>query len=126
MIKRLIVTYICFLSYISSYSQCDSTQIVNLQCSCSNYIVNVFTPNDDGLNDRFGFFSNCELSTNYNLKIFNRFGEIIFETSDFKQEWDGYYKGKLCSSGFYTCSISYQYKYEKGIKNISRRLLLKI
>jgi gliding motility-associated-like protein len=64
------------------------------------YIPNVFTPNEDGLNDVFrpegvNFVMN-------NMKIFNRWGEIIFETSENNGFWNGKSKsGNLVPSGTY-------------------------
>jgi gliding motility-associated-like protein len=37
----------------------------------------------------------------YNLQVYNRWGEIIFESDDIKKGWDGYYKGKLCQQDVY-------------------------
>ena len=126
MLKLLASLCICFLSYTYSYSQCDSLQIVNHECYCTTYLVNIFTPNNDGLNDSFGFNSNCEITEKYDLKTFNRYGETVYKTNDFTQEWDGYYNGKLCASGVYTCVIRFQYKYQIGIRYIRRNVLLKI
>ncbi len=67
-------------------------------------IPNVFTPNNDGINDHFvisgtGF-------TEYQLVIVNRWGEIVFETDNPKNGWDGKSNGKLCSDGVYFYSFS--------------------
>ena len=120
----LFSTILCLNHFL--FAQCDSTQITNQECICSIYLVNIFTPNNDGLNDYFEFNSNCELSNNYNLKIFNRFGELIYETNDFDQKWDGYYKGQICSAGLYACVINFQFKYLKAKQIKGRRLTLKI
>ncbi len=37
----------------------------------------------------------------YQLEIFNRWGELIFESQDIKKGWDGYYKGQLCQEDVY-------------------------
>ena len=52
------------------------------------YIPNIFSPNDDGLNDRFVIspIGGCDDLT---LSVFNRWGEKLFETSDIKNTWDG-------------------------------------
>ena len=68
----------------------------------------VFTPNFDGINDCFkpgfdGRFSDC-----YNLKIFNRWGALIFESTGGQNHcWDGYTKGgKLSDAGTYFYIVS--------------------
>jgi gliding motility-associated-like protein len=55
-------------------------------------IPNAFTPNADGLNDIF----RIEVSANFtltSLRIYNRWGEELFQTTDISQGWDGTYKG---------------------------------
>lgn len=60
------------------------------------YIPSAFTPNGDGINDRFGV--KALNLTQFNLKIFNRWGELIFETNDISELWDGTYNGQAITS----------------------------
>lgn len=72
------------------------------------YIPNAFVPNNDGLNDIFKpVISNA---SNYNFKIFNRWGKLIFETNDYNEGWDGTYKGSLAENGVYTYRMTYRFK----------------
>jgi len=72
------------------------------------YIPNAFIPNNDGLNDIFKpIISN---TSNYNFKIFNRWGKLIFETNDTNEGWDGTYKSQLAEIGIYTYKITYRFK----------------
>lgn len=52
-------------------------------------IPNVFTPDGDGQNDLFKI-ANLELFPNTDLKVFNRWGKIVFEASDYKNNWEGH------------------------------------
>ncbi len=52
------------------------------------YIPNAFTPNGDGLNDLFPFETPV-LQADYNLKVFTRWGEKIYDTKDTRNPWDG-------------------------------------
>lgn len=56
-------------------------------CSTALFIPNAFTPNNDGLNDTFG----PESVETYSLemRIFNRMGKVIFQTTDLNTRWDG-------------------------------------
>ena len=63
------------------------------------YIPDAFTPNEDGVNDFF--YGQGEYITEYNMKIFDRWGEMIFESNDEEFYWDGSYKGKKVESGQY-------------------------
>ena len=58
------------------------------------YIPNAFSPNGDGWNETFNTVSPCAYD-NYNLKIFSRWGALLFETYDAAPEagWDGTFNG---------------------------------
>ncbi|MBC8172868.1 MAG: gliding motility-associated C-terminal domain-containing protein [Chitinophagales bacterium] len=57
------------------------------------YVPNAFSPNGDGINDLFTLvaYPNVELIS---FTIYNRWGEILFETSDIKDSWDGTFNGE--------------------------------
>ncbi len=71
------------------------------------YVPNTFTPDGDAHNNTFGpvFPPNYELS-GYSLQIFNRWGQLIFESRDVDFGWDGTYKGQKCQDGTYTWKVS--------------------
>jgi len=71
------------------------------------YIPNLFSPNSDGANDMFQIFSDAVKL--FSMKIFNRWGEKVFESNDYKQGWDGYYKGELAPAGNYIYETSITY-----------------
>ena len=65
---------------------------------------NAFSPNNDGVNDKlFLFFSGIESLEEY--KIFNRWGEIVYESKDLKRGWDGTYNGMPQDEGTFTYYI---------------------
>jgi gliding motility-associated-like protein len=72
----------------------DSIQVKVIPGNTGNgYLVpNAFTPNGDGKNDCFGVTTWGAVS-DFELSIFNRWGERVFYTKDSKQCWDGRYKG---------------------------------
>jgi gliding motility-associated-like protein len=81
----------------------------------SSYFVKVFrrllmptafTPNKDGMNDWFIIPADLQLNINQ-FTVYNRWGQIVFETTDSKKGWDGMLKGKLASVGTYIWVISY-------------------
>lgn len=73
---------------------------------CSLDAFNVFTPNGDGKNDVF-LFKPISTVARFNLKICNRWGDVIFETNDLQQGWDGRHKGNACSTGIYFWYIEF-------------------
>ncbi|WP_020567153.1 T9SS type B sorting domain-containing protein [Neolewinella persica] len=72
----------------------EATTTVNVvgESCCKVYVPNAFSPNEDGVNDRFGAFpgmDNCSLVENLELRVFNRWGGLVYE-GDGRTGWDGY------------------------------------
>lgn len=73
---------------------------------CDFYeIPNVFTPNNDGFNDRL--IAKSGIAKRVDFKLFNRSGLLIFKTDNKKIDWDGTYNGRVVSPGvyFYQCEV---------------------
>jgi len=86
---------------------CSDTTQSEIEYYFSNfYIPNTFTPNNDGLNDLFGPIGIYDY-TKYAMRIYNRWGQNIFESYDPNVFWDGQLKGFACPEGVYVWSISY-------------------
>lgn len=68
------------------------------------WIPNAFTPNGDYLNDLFEVKSK-DTPVEYSIKIFDRWGSMLFESTDITQPWDGTYKGKTVQEGAYVYVI---------------------
>jgi gliding motility-associated-like protein len=72
-------------------------------------VPNTVTIDDNGLNELFfPVFSNFEEILNFKLEIFNRWGELIFDTKDIQGGWDGTYNGVAVQSGTYTWKVTYK------------------
>ncbi|CAN5427568.1 hypothetical protein BH09BAC5_BH09BAC5_02510 [soil metagenome] len=69
------------------------------------YIPNSFTPNRDALNDIF--YAEGTDITSFNMKIFDRGGELIFESSNIYDGWDGFYKGQKVQNDVYVVVTDY-------------------
>ena len=75
----------------------------------SPYIPNAFTPNGDGLNDYFRILGlPPENITQFNIQIFNRWGQVVFSSKDILEGWDGTMKGEFCPEGNYIWVIFYE------------------
>jgi gliding motility-associated-like protein len=96
---------------VSSANNCwDSiTKIIKVEDSLTMLIPNVFTPNSDGKNDKFYTVINGELE-DYKMLIFNRWGKIIFESSDQNEAWEGQYEGTEIPDGVYFYRLNYRPK----------------
>ncbi|MFI5218353.1 MAG: PKD domain-containing protein [Bacteroidia bacterium] len=75
------------------------------------YIPNAFTPNGDGMNDKFfetGYVTDVSA---YNMNIFSRWGQKVFENDDYRKFWNGLDKnGKPLAEGVYVYSIQVKTK----------------
>jgi gliding motility-associated-like protein len=92
----------------------------------SSPIPNAFTPNGDGLNDKFKILGTPpENITEYNFRIFNRWGQMIFETNNIDDAWDGMYKGQYCPAGVYVWEIFYRDNNKQKITNKGTVMLLR-
>lgn len=85
------------------------------------YIPNAFTPNGDAINNLFKPFSNYKGT--YNMKIFNRYGQKLFETSSISEGWNGKYKTVPQNTGNYIYIISY-YKTSGHLETLKGNFLL--
>jgi gliding motility-associated-like protein len=63
------------------------------------YIPNAFTPNSDGINDQFRLRS--KILESMLLRVYDRWGELLFETTKLDEGWDGTFRGKPCDPGVY-------------------------
>ena len=82
-------------------SQSNTVEVVP---PLSVYIPNAFTPDGDGLNDVF--IPVGKGITDFTLQIFNRWGELIFESNDSKKGWDGTFKNEAVPTGAYVYKMT--------------------
>jgi len=85
----------------------DTINVLPGNCRRGLFMPNAFTPNGDGKNDVFRP-SVFGVATYYELRIFNRYGELVFQTRDPLKGWDGTYKGKKHNSGTLIWHCTYQ------------------
>ena len=82
-------------------STSNTTEVVPYM---SIYIPNSFTPNGDGMNDTFGIYG--EAVKDFKMQVFNRWGQIVFETNNFNNRWDGTFEGNHVPQGSYVYRVS--------------------
>lgn len=75
---------------------------------CDAAIPDLISPNNDRTNDIFKVFTNCELE-DFNMKIFNRWGQIVHQTSSQDDGWDGTVKGEAQPMDTYLYLITYRF-----------------
>lgn len=103
-----------FVVVVTDSVGCTHTDTLLINCISVNcgepniFIPNAFTPNNDGKNDQLCFSG--EWIDEFSIAIFTRWGEKVFEATDFGQCWDGRYKDNWCMPGVYVyhCRIKCQ------------------
>jgi len=91
------------------------TEVVIKVCPQTFFMPNSFTPNNDGRNDFFKPSVSLPL-TSYHMQVFNRYGQIVFESTNQYSGWDGTYKGNRQPMGGYIYQCSY--RFSAGIQKI--------
>lgn len=93
---------------VTNSSNCPLTDTVNVSGDMAGvalYIPNCFTPNGDSKNECFKAESTS--ATEFHMQIFNRWGELIFESYDINECWDGTYMGHKVQEDVYVVKIEY-------------------
>ncbi|MEP7171291.1 MAG: gliding motility-associated C-terminal domain-containing protein, partial [Bacteroidota bacterium] len=92
---------------VTDQNGCSGTDSVSIgeQCESVFTMPNVFTPDVDSHNDTFKPKSS-ELKS-FNMKIYNRWGQKLFESNDADNGWDGNYNGHKCPAGTYFFVVEY-------------------
>ncbi|MCW3127379.1 MAG: hypothetical protein JWO03_3037 [Bacteroidetes bacterium] len=83
----------------------DSVYIRIDDCNGVIFVPNAFTPNGDGKNDTYQIVGRC--ITLHEMKIFNRWGEKVWETDDINAAWDGTYRGMMQPTEVYVYILTY-------------------
>lgn len=73
--------------------------------NCSVFVPKAFSPNDDGHNDYYRV--KAEGINNFEMKIFSKWGELVFQTRDPEAGWDGKQKGNPAPAGIYIYQINF-------------------
>lgn len=94
---------------VKDHNNCTGTDsLVVHEINCIPVgIPNAFTPNNDGKNDIFRPVLNVEI-TDYQLQVFNRNGQLIFQSKNQEEGWDGKFNGQPLDPGTYVYLIRFR------------------
>jgi gliding motility-associated-like protein len=105
---------------VTDNNGCKASQTINISGSCQDiHYPNTFTPNGDGINDNW-LITGLENDPSASVRIYNRYGELVFESKGSYTPWDGTYKNKQVVTGSYYFIISAQ----KGKQMLSGSLTI--
>jgi gliding motility-associated-like protein len=96
---------------VSNNTGCSTTatQMIKVLAGCIIAVPTAFTPNNDGLND-FLYPLNAFKAENLDFKVFNRWGELIFQSKDWTKKWDGKINGIKQATNVYVWTLSYTHR----------------
>ncbi len=91
------------------------------------YIPNAFSPNNDGINDLFLIASSPETEVlKFDLKIFDRWGNLIFNSDNIVDSWNGTYKDRLVPEGVYVYIIDTKIEDKSGINEYTSKGIITV
>lgn len=82
------------------------TKFINVPYSCFIAVPSAFTPNGDGIND-YLYPLNAYKAGNLLFTVYNRLGQVVYQTKDWTKKWDGNYSGHPQPSGTYVWTLQY-------------------
>lgn len=98
----------------------DSFRVIVVDPSfldCNDILLpTAFTPNGDGLNDGYGISNPFAVGELLAFDIYDRWGNIVFSTTDLLEKWDGSYKGKAVNPGVFLYKIYFRCNGKEGVK----------
>jgi len=115
-------------SYVATFvsgigGQCFATDTFNLividpdDLQCQDLVLpNVFTPNGDGINETFRILNGFIIEDLQSFQVFDRWGDVVFETTSKTGEWDGNFKSKAVNSSLLLYKIVYLCDGEEYVK----------
>lgn len=97
---------------VANESACLDTifRTIDVEPKTTYFLPNAFTPNGDGENDFYLGKGYLDGISDFRMEIWNRWGEIVFETNDPLEGWNGtkYNRGQAAPTGIYQCLVSYR------------------
>lgn len=90
-------------------NNCTSTDaaIVTVIPYCMK-VMNAFTPNGDGMNDRWLVTNGAPCTNNIKVGVYNRYGNVIYTNNNYANDWDGTFNGKPVADGTYYYTVTFR------------------
>ncbi len=102
----------------------DSVLVAVYEGAGDVWVPNAFTPGEnDNINVNFKPVSDIQSFNYYRFLVFDRWGQKLFETTDPKASWNGYFENKLCENGVYIWSLNVKSNCSKGDMNFQRGIV---
>ena len=90
------------------------------------YVPNTFIPDGNGVNDVWNvLFSSPEDVKKFNMQVFDRWGELLFESNNIYQGWDGTYRNNTCQDGTYIWKLTFSWDDYRSFQKLGHVNLLR-
>jgi len=115
------VNDITYTVNVTSVDGCKADDNLFIKVVRDFIVPNTFTPNGDGINDLWKI-ENLSLYPDQHVQVFNRYGQVVFDSKNYTDAWDGTVKGKPLPSGtyYYIIDLGGDRKTKKGYVTIVR------
>ncbi|MGJ3235181.1 gliding motility-associated C-terminal domain-containing protein [Marivirga sp.] len=107
----------------SNDSVMSASNVITLFQPFSVELPTAFTPNGDGLNDTFGAVAKGVKE--YKMVIYNRFGDVVFISTDIEDKWNGTVNGEDAPSGGYVYQVYAKGNEGQGVDRSGKVMLIK-
>jgi gliding motility-associated-like protein len=118
------------VTFVENGTNCiisDTINVVVEDCiaNCVVLAPTGFTPDENGVNDIFRVVTSCDEGfASFDFKVFNRWGELVFQTNNPREGWDGWYKGRRAEIGVYVFYIEYSKNFSNSVDFIKGNVTL--
>ncbi len=110
-------SYLVALVATNNYGCADTAfSYVEIEEDHTLYIPNAFTPDENGLNETWGPHGTGISNKDYELQVFNRWGQQIFSSNTFEDRWNGTYKGVIVKEDVYAYKLQLKFNKESKIR----------
>lgn len=108
---------------VTDQNSCSSEGEFEVIVSGKLLMPTAFTPNEDGLNDLFSIPRAIFIDLR-KFTVFNRWGQVVFETQNARQGWDGSVNGSPLPSGVYAWLIQYRDAFTGAVESLKGTVML--
>jgi len=96
--------------WVTDINGCADSACVLVNVGCENvmqdiFVPNAFSPNDDGVNDRLILKVESACIKTFTFRVYNRWGEKVFETSNADEPWDGSFRGQMMGTDVFAYTV---------------------
>jgi gliding motility-associated-like protein len=94
---------------VTDLNNCNTSATASLkQCRSEIYFPTAFTPDFNGFNDTFKPVLGSNTLISYSISIYNKWGQLVYQSSDPVMGWDGRFKNEDCPTGIYNYVVRFQ------------------